>query len=107
MAQIATLDTSPRVYLALDGTKYVPGVVCVVFMHQSVSIYNGVYYIGIVGVNVIKANDYMNVILQVIFSLTWPDHYLINCIVKYCWSTVTIFVKLNYLTTRINNILKY
>ena len=27
--------------------------------------YSGVHYIGIIGLNVIKANDYMNVILQV------------------------------------------
>lgn len=49
VAQIATLDTSPRVYLALDGTKYVP---------------------GIVGLNVIKANDYMNVILQALAQVS-------------------------------------
>ena len=63
VVQIATLDTSPRVYLALDGTKYVPGMVCL--QCTKVLAYSGVHYIGIVGLNVIKANDYMNVILQV------------------------------------------
>ena len=38
-------------------------------MCTKVLAYSGVHYIGIIGLNVIKANDYMNVILQVKFSL--------------------------------------
>ena len=36
--------------------------------------YYGVRYIGIVGLNVIKANDYMNVILQVSCDVVRIQH---------------------------------
>lgn len=45
LEQIAQMDTDTKMSRAIDGTMYMP---------------------GIVGLNNIKANDYCNVILQVI-----------------------------------------
>lgn len=65
---IAGLDKQGKLYRAYDGTTYLP---------------------GIVGLNNIKANDYANVVLQVLKTLNWSLHKHIYC--KYSDATLVLF----------------
>lgn len=65
---IAGLDKQGKLYRAYDGTTYLP---------------------GIVGLNNIKANDYANVVLQVLKTLSWSLHKYIYY--KYSVTTLVLF----------------
>ena len=61
--QVIGLDQSSKWSIALDGTKYLPGITDTVYCMYHI-VYTLAVSIGIVGLNNIKANDYMNVILH-------------------------------------------
>ena len=71
---VATLNHSSKLSIALDGTKYLPGLVLIpLFFHSPIPPFP-----GIVGLNNIKANDYMNVILHTLAHVSPLRDYLLR-----------------------------